>query len=172
MWDLIVSVPDHCLSFYFSGSPTDRKFLSQTQKINKKVVPTYRSYLFLAGNLRHKSHNYIFAWPHKAKWNKWSKPKSIGPKKKKKKTIICLLSSDHPNFLLPTLKFFFPLYYPHINLFNKILTFSDLPTLFNFSIVNTHIFFLASTVEKIGAFLQSKGVYDIYTCSRGMINWE
>ena len=30
-------------------------------------------------------------------------------------------------------KVFFPFYYPHINFFNKIKTFSNLPTLFNFS---------------------------------------
>ena len=29
MWDLIVSVPDHCLSFYFSGGHRSSKMLGK-----------------------------------------------------------------------------------------------------------------------------------------------
>ena len=65
-------------------------------------------------------------------------------KKKKKKKHVCLLSSDCPFFFATNPKGFFIIlwgipgefpvwpYYPYIKTFNKIKTFSDLHTLFNF----------------------------------------
>ena len=40
MWDLIVSVPDHCLSFYFSNANTNRVilFYEQCQVCNASVL--------------------------------------------------------------------------------------------------------------------------------------
>ena len=56
MWDLIVSVPDHCLSFYFGGIPM-KEFVALRPKmynfmyhkndkyVKKKDVKTFRKYL-------------------------------------------------------------------------------------------------------------------------------
>ena len=38
MWDLIVSVPDHCLSFYFT--------LSDTTSYDKYIFPSHVHYFF------------------------------------------------------------------------------------------------------------------------------
>ena len=38
MWDLIVSVPDHCLSFYFTKYLFDRLKLYAGQKVNLPVL--------------------------------------------------------------------------------------------------------------------------------------
>ena len=38
MWDLIVSVPDHCLSFYFTQYLFDRLKLYAGQKVNLPVL--------------------------------------------------------------------------------------------------------------------------------------
>ena len=45
MWDLIVSVPDHCLSFYFTGStatkePEDAEQIANSQNVAGKLVKT------------------------------------------------------------------------------------------------------------------------------------
>ena len=44
MWDLIVSVPDHCLSFYFTLGKSKKCRKSPTEK-KKKIGFFYFSYL-------------------------------------------------------------------------------------------------------------------------------
>ena len=43
MWDLIVSVPDHCLSFYFSVIPSNREREAQTFRNYHRFASSYKT---------------------------------------------------------------------------------------------------------------------------------
>ena len=47
MWDLIVSVPDHCLSFYLSS----KRHLSETLEYLQQTVSRSTKFLFTSQNL-------------------------------------------------------------------------------------------------------------------------
>ena len=48
MWDLIVSVPDHCLPFYFTGDTSERQsFTRNDNHATGRVVSTNKEDIYI-----------------------------------------------------------------------------------------------------------------------------